>query len=212
MGAVLRYHAAEFGRAVLRRVPGIGTDVDQPRTQPLRSANWALGRWVRAAYGTPGKPAALAEIPWDYVRENEHRIPFLGLREYWYPALQASELRHNQAVPMTLLGDSIVFFRDAEGRARALRDRCPHRSALLSLGQVGIWQPGTITCRYHGMTFDGDGTCVAVLTDGPESPARGNPAYAARAYPTEEVGGAVWVYLGEKKPCVFLKTGPARRH
>ncbi len=200
MGAVLRYHAAEFGRSVLRRVPGIGTDVDQPRTQPLRSANWALGRWVRAAYGTPGKPAALAEIPWDYVRENEHRIPFLGLREYWYPALQASELRHNQAVPMTLLGDSIVFFRDAEGRARALRDRCPHRSALLSLGQVGIWHPGTITCRYHGMTFDGDGTCVAVLTDGPESPARGKPAYAARAYPTEEVGGAVWVYMGEKKP------------
>ena len=211
MGAVLGYHAAEIGRAVLRRVPGIGGHVDQPRTQPLRSANVGLARWMRAEYGTPGKPAALAEIPWDYVREHEDQIPFLGLREYWYPALQASELKHNQAVPLTLLGDSVVFFRDAAGRARALEDRCPHRSAMLSLGQVGVREPGTITCRYHGMTFDGNGACVAVLADGPDSPVVGKPAFAARRYPTEEVGGVVWIYMGEEEPLPVLDSVPHAR-
>jgi phenylpropionate dioxygenase-like ring-hydroxylating dioxygenase large terminal subunit len=211
LAAVLRYHAAELGRALLRRVPALGAEVDQPRTQPLRSANWGMARWMRTGYGTAGKPAALAEIPWDYVREKEERIPFLGLREHWYPALVSSELRHNRALPMTLLGDPVVFFRDAEGRARALADRCPHRSALLSLGQVGVWQPGTLTCRYHGMTFDGDGSCVAVLTDGPDSPVCGKKAYAARAYPTEEVGGTVWIYMGEKEPLPMLDSVPHAR-
>lgn len=56
-------------------------------------------------------------------------------------------------------------------------------------------EAGTITCRYHGMTFDGDGECVAFLADGPDSPACGRTR--TRAYPTEEAGGVVWVWMGD---------------
>ncbi len=206
---VVRHRTAEAARGLLRHVPALGARLDRPRLQPLMSENLALARWMRAPYGSEGNPAALAEIPWDYVRENEERIPFLGLREYWYPALTSKELRHNQAVPTTMLGDALVFFRDADGKARALEDRCPHRNALLSLGQVGVERPGTITCRYHGLTLDGDGTCISVITDGPDSPARRK--IRARSYPTEELGGVVWVYMGTRAPASVLESVPHAR-
>lgn len=193
----------------LRRAPGMRRFVDHPRTQPIRSAHSALLRWAKAPYGTPEKPASLAEVPWEYVKENEAEIPFLGLREYWYPALRSAELMHNEPKPATMLGDNIVFFRDAEGKPRALENRCPHRSPLLSLGQVGVFEPGTITCRYHGMTFNGDGACVAFLTDGPDSGACGK--IRAKSYPTEEAGGIIWIYMGEKDPQPLLDAVPHLR-
>ena len=207
LGAVVRHRVAELGRGVRARLPG--ARADEARVQPLRSENRALHRWMRVPYGAPGKPEALAEIPWDYVREHETRIPFLGLRESWYPALESAELPHNAPVPATLLGDAVVFFRDAAGRPCAIEDRCPHRNAMLSLGQVGIVAPGTITCRYHGMTFDGDGECIAFLTDGPESPVCGK--IRARTYPTEELGGVVWIYMGEREPEPVLDAVPHAR-
>lgn len=207
--AVLRYRAREAALGLLRRIPGIRDRVDRPRLQPLMSENLSLLRWMKTDYGAPGKPRALADVPWDYVRENEDRIPFLGLREYWYPALRSAELRHNRAVPTTLLGDAVVFFRDADGRARALEDRCPHRNALLSLGQVGVTAPGTITCRYHGLTLDGDGECVSVISDGPDSPACGK--VRGRAYPTEERGGVIWIYMGDEPPAPVLDAVPHAR-
>ena len=203
------YAARRVVDRIAARVPVLRRNLDRPRTEPLQSTNRGLMRWMRAEYGSPGKPAALAEVPWDYVRAHEEEIPFLGLRESWYPALTSDELRHNQAVPSTLLGDALVFFRDADGRARALEDRCPHRSPLLSLGQVGVVRPGTITCRYHGMTFDGAGECVAVITDGPDSPACGK--IRARTYPVEELGGVVWVYMGEESPKPVIDSLPHAR-
>ena len=47
------------------------------------------------------------------------------------------------------------------------------------------------------MTFDGAGTCVAYLTE-PDSPACGR--IRARAYPVQEMGGIVWVYMGDNTP------------
>ncbi len=192
--------------SLLRHIPGLGRIVDRPAMRPLRSSNFAMLRWARAPYGTQSKPASLAEIPWDYVKENEAKIPFVGLREYWYPAIRSTELPNNKPVPVTMLGDNVVFFRDAKGTARAMENRCPHRGALLSLGQVGVYAPGTITCRYHGMTFDGDGNCVAVLTEGPNSRACGR--ITAKTYPVAEAGGVVWIYMGEKAPGSLMNSVP----
>ena len=181
------HQAREATFAAAARIPGIGARLDRPRTQPLRSGAVAMNRWWRGSYGSDAKPSSVGEIPWDYVEEAQNRVPFLGLREHWYPALPSRDLRNNQAVPRVMLGDNIVLFRDADGRAAALENRCPHRGPMLSLGQVGVLEAGTITCRYHGMTFDGDGECVAFLADGPDSPACGRTR--TRAYPTEEAGG-----------------------
>ncbi len=204
-----REHLKELTVRALRCVPIIGHSLDRPRLQPLRSSHRQMLRWARAPYGSPGKPASLADVPWSYVREYQERIPFTGLREYWYPALKSGQLRHNEVKPVTMLGEDLVFFRSADGQPRALLDRCPHRGVLLSLGQVGVWKPGTLTCRYHGMTFDGAGECVAFLADGPDSPACGK--IRARSFPTEETAGIVWVYMGDKVPAPVLDSIPHAR-
>ena len=196
----------EWGIGAASCVPALRPLVDKPRTQPMRSGAYRLYQWWKRPYGTPDKPASVGEIPWEYVEENQHKIPFQGLREYWYPAVESKSLRHNEMKPVTLLGDNIVLFRDADGRARALENRCPHRGPLLSLGLVGVWSPGTVTCRYHGMTFDGDGECVAFLGDGPNSNACGK--VRARSYPVEEIKGLVLVYMGDNEPEPFLDTIP----
>src|SRR4029434_3103363 len=55
------------------------------------------------------------------------------LRRFWYPIVPVDRLT-DAPLPFTLLGTNIVLFRDAEGRASALIDRCCHRTATLSKG------------------------------------------------------------------------------
>lgn len=113
-----------------------------------------------------------------------------GFRGYWYPVLWANTLTARpQAVKVC--GDAIAIIRDASG-PKAVHDRCPHRGVPLSLG-IQEW-PGTISCPYHGFTFDlDDGRLCAVITDGPDSPICGK--LAVRTYACEERHGLVWVYI-----------------
>ncbi len=91
-----------------------------------------------------------------------------------------------------MLGDDLVFFRDKAGKVVALSDWCPHRGARLSLGLCEF--EGTVTCPYHGYVFDGAGQCVAGLIERPDPPFIGK--LRARAYPTEERMGIVFVWMG----------------
>ena len=139
--------------------------------------------------GEPPDAHGASQIgPFDYC-------PRLGFREYWYPALEARRVR-GKPVHLKMLGDDLVVFRDTAGRVVALGDWCPHRGARLSLGVCEF--PGTVTCPYHGYTFDGTGQCVAGLIERPDSTFIGK--LRARAYPTEERLGIVFVWMGETTP------------
>src|SRR5579883_173592 len=119
----------------------------------------------------------------------------LGFPNYWYPVLWSSHLGSKPRV-LTLLGQRIVFLRDG-GKPYALADRCPHRGVSLSHGCQNF--PGTLSCAYHGWTYDlRSGTLVGVITDGPDSPIRGK--VRVRTYPLEERLGLVWIYMGEGTP------------
>lgn len=119
-----------------------------------------------------------------------------GLTDYWYPVLFARDLR-KRPKGVTVCGEKIVLHRDAGGHPRAMRDRCPHRGVKLSLGKQ--WWPGTLSCPYHGWTFDvTSGELVAVITDGPDSPICGKAM--VRTYSAEERLGLIWVYMGEGAP------------
>jgi len=59
--------------------------------------------------------------------------------------------------------------------------------------------PGTLTCGYHGWTYNLEtGVVVAALTDGPDSPICGK--LALRTYPVEERLGWIWIYMGTQQP------------
>lgn len=121
----------------------------------------------------------------------------LGFRNYWYPAIQSRQLGH-KPVAVKILGEKLVFVR-SQGKCYALEDRCPHRGVPLSVGRCKFPGTDTITCVYHGWTFDvTNGLCVAALSDGPKS------AIAAQvrvpAYPVEERRGLIWVFIGDQQP------------
>jgi phenylpropionate dioxygenase-like ring-hydroxylating dioxygenase large terminal subunit len=123
------------------------------------------------------------------------KIPALGHREYWYPALPDKDVAKDPKV-LRMLGDDLVFFRGKDGQVKALLNVCPHRGALLSLGDCHF--EGFLSCCYHGATFDGDGNCVAMLTEGPDSKAVGQ--MKAWAFPTVTLKGIVFVWMGQGDP------------
>ena len=171
-------------------------DLDTRVTQNGSSANGSNGLTFFGAKMTHDAEASWREAqgasqigPFDYV-------PPMGFREYWYPALLKKDVGPRKPVCVKMLGEDIVFFRGKQDKIHALFDWCPHRSARLSQGESVF--PGTITCEYHGYTFDGSGGCVAGLIESADSPMIGK--LKARAYPTAEHGGIVYVWMGETAP------------
>ena len=129
------------------------------------------------------------------TRFPKYDAAVLGFENYWYPVMWSRELRA-RPVALTLFGLPIVFTREA-GKAHALLDRCPHRGIPLSLGRREF--PGTITCRYHGWTFDLEsGMLVGALTDGPDSAICGKAQ--VRTFAVEEFAGLVWIFNGAGEP------------
>jgi nitrite reductase/ring-hydroxylating ferredoxin subunit len=116
------------------------------------------------------------------------------LRNYWYPACAASRLDSNPKA-VRLLDQDLVLFRDSERRAHALLDRCCHRGAKLSVGQVN---QGRVACRYHGWEYDGAGRCVHI----PSLVASGRipNSFMVPAFPCFERDSYVWLWMGDGPP------------
>ncbi|HEY3303758.1 MAG TPA: aromatic ring-hydroxylating dioxygenase subunit alpha [Candidatus Binatia bacterium] len=127
-------------------------------------------------------------------RNEADDLPLLGFRNYWYPAIGSRQV-DKAPVAVRVLGDEIVLFR-AEAKVSALADRCPHRGTKLSRGRIIF--PGTLSCGYHGWTFNAQGECVGAIVEGPE--ALGPKKVCARVYPTEERFNLIWIYMGEGDP------------
>jgi phenylpropionate dioxygenase-like ring-hydroxylating dioxygenase large terminal subunit len=125
-------------------------------------------------------------------------IPKLGLREYWYPALRVSDVGTRRPKKLRLLGTDLAFFRGKDGQVVALNDVCPHRGARLSEGHCHF--AGTVSCPYHGWTFDENGKNVAILSEGPDSRICGKPGTEARKYPTQQHKGIVFIWMGDGEP------------
>ena len=113
------------------------------------------------------------------------------LNEHWYVAALSRQVTGKRPFASTVMEEPLVLFRGADGRATALRDRCLHRNAALSGGDVF---DGCIGCPYHGWTYDASGACVAVPSEGPAT----RPRVGRRVdrFPTAEQDGLVWVYMG----------------
>jgi|SRR5882724_8720487 len=108
------------------------------------------------------------------------------LRGYWYAVARSSDVAPGPHA-VTVLGERLVLWRTADGALTAARDRCPHREAPLSCGQVV--ETG-VQCPSHGWTC---GACVRILS---ASPAQAVPPTArlTMAHATERYGFA-WVSL-----------------
>ncbi|MDH3240816.1 MAG: Rieske 2Fe-2S domain-containing protein [Alphaproteobacteria bacterium] len=112
------------------------------------------------------------------------------LRRYWWP-VWFSELVTDKPVPVRLLGEDLVLFRDAGGTVGLLDRRCPHRGASLELGRV---EADGLRCCYHGWKFGADGHCLDMPAEPADTPLKGEVRQTA--YQTQETAGLVFAYLG----------------
>jgi phenylpropionate dioxygenase-like ring-hydroxylating dioxygenase large terminal subunit len=137
------------------------------------------------------------------------------LRSYWMPALLSAELPAPDCDPVRvrLLGEKLVAFRDSNGQIGLLDELCPHRLASLYFGRN---EECGLRCIYHGWKFDVSGQCTEMMNEPPENDF--SHKVHATAYPTVELGGVVWAYLGppERTPPLprfaWTQAPEARRH
>ncbi|MDI3335742.1 aromatic ring-hydroxylating dioxygenase subunit alpha [Defluviimonas aestuarii] len=112
-------------------------------------------------------------------------------RNCWYVAGRSEDFDQSLK-PLRLFDEEIVFYRKADGTAVALEDACPHRKLPLSKGKI---ENDRVVCGYHGLTFDGTGTCVAAPTQEGAIPKRAR----VTSYPLIEKYGFVWIWPGDRE-------------
>ncbi len=99
------------------------------------------------------------------------------LRNSWYVAAWSRDLL-DAPIARTMLEEDVVLYRQPDGSAAALEDRCPHRHLPLSMGTATA---DGLQCGYHGMVFGADGRCVRA-----PSQSFVPPTARVRAYPVIE--------------------------
>jgi phthalate 4,5-dioxygenase len=121
------------------------------------------------------------------------------MRCYWQPAALVDELAGNRPVkPVRLLGESLVAFRDGEGRYGLIARSCPHRGTDLAFGRL---EHAGLRCSFHGWLFDVAGQCLETPAE-PEG-SRLCAKIRQQAYPVVEKSGILFAYMGDGEPPAF---------
>ena len=142
-----------------------------------------------------------------FTREDNEALTRTGpgtpggamMRQYWLPVAAASDLPGDNApLPLKVLSEELVLFRDDQGRLGLMPINCPHRGADLSYGRV---EDGGIRCVYHGWLFDVTGQCI----EQPAEPRGKSFCQTVKhvSYPVIEAGGLIFAYMGTGAPPEF---------
>ena len=121
------------------------------------------------------------------------------LRRYWQPAAFLDELQQGRpVVPVRLLGEDLVLFRDSEGQLGLIGRHCPHRGADMCYGRL---EDNGLRCPFHGWHFNRSGQCVE--QPGEPEGSRMHEKIQTASYPVVEKNGILWAYLGPGEPPAF---------
>lgn len=116
-------------------------------------------------------------------------------RSFWIPVMLSTELPEPDCPPVRLkvLSEYLIAYRITNGKVVIAEEFCPHRNASLYFGRN---EENGIRCAFHGWKFDENGRCVDTPNEPPGSKLK--EKVCIKVYPTEEKGGIIWTYMGEK--------------
>jgi phenylpropionate dioxygenase-like ring-hydroxylating dioxygenase large terminal subunit len=189
-----------YGRGA-HELPAVLAALNEAGVRPADGADWTADSfsaelhrlanqgWPDAPVhdGTDATTADLGSVELDTV---DGRVA-LGLRERWYALCPSTRVRPGELVRLDRAGEQLLLWRDGRGTVHVQEDRCPHRSARLSMG---VHMGDRVACNYHGVQVDADGVVVSV----PGSPGCALEGRAAlRTFPAEEHAGAIFAWFGE---------------
>ncbi len=145
----------------------------------------------------PGSFDMLSKAQNDLITQTGPGTP-MGrfLRSYWQPIATSEDMPlGGDPVPIRIMSEDLVLFRDDKDRLGLIQQGCPHRGTDLSYGRI---EDGGIRCLYHGWLFDINGKCL----DQPAEAAGRKFCDKVRmvSYPVQEKGGAIWAFMGEGEP------------
>lgn len=126
-----------------------------------------------------------------------------GFINHWYPAMFSKELvetttENEQELQTGIKGIMIagvpIALRRVDGKVYAVKDQCVHRGIRLSEKPM-CFNKETITCWYHGFTFNlGDGKLSTIVAN-PDDKLIGTTGITT--YPVQEVAGMIFVFVRE---------------
>jgi phenylpropionate dioxygenase-like ring-hydroxylating dioxygenase large terminal subunit len=146
--------------------------------------------------GSPGRVRVVHNGA-DPASDPRLEIPELGFRDYWYPVTTEKKVPKRKPLSVKLLGDDLCVFRGDTGIA-VISNWCPHRGSSLS-GGLCLYK-GTVSCPFHGWTFDETGAVRAVLSEGPGELSSIPGRVSVRTYPTRVIHGIVFAWMGDREP------------
>ncbi|HLH98493.1 MAG TPA: Rieske 2Fe-2S domain-containing protein [Xanthobacteraceae bacterium] len=135
------------------------------------------------------------------------------MRCYWQPVALAEEIPFGAPpMPVKILSEELVLFRDERDRLGLLGLYCSHRRADLSYGRI---EDGGLRCLYHGWLYDISGRCLDQPAEAVGSCYKDEIRHLA--YPVLERGGLVFAYMGNGEPPLlpsyeFLGAEPDHRY
>jgi 5,5'-dehydrodivanillate O-demethylase oxygenase subunit len=119
------------------------------------------------------------------------------LRRYWWPVWFTEQVT-DKPVPVRLLGEDLVLFREPSGKLGLIERYCAHRRVSLEFGRV---EEGGIRCCYHGWKYGADGSCVDLPLEPEGSGLKRDVKLSG--YAVFEAGGLIFAYLGPKPVPAF---------
>src|SRR5215475_9182681 len=116
---------------------------------------WAVEMLSSLTKNLPARVDAQRPPAFATARNPREKARAAGLHpDHWYAVEYDASVPAGRVIEVKFWGRSIAVFRGTDGALRALENRCAHRHLKLSIGQV---TGCTLTCAYHGWSYDSEG-------------------------------------------------------
>jgi hypothetical protein len=133
-------------RAALRRCPRAALRPARAHAGAGAQPGDAASLASFAAAAPPAPPKSTSPAVKEHTSlQPQPAVERVDWRRSWYAVAALDALEPDVPTAVTVMGQRIALWRDAEGIWRALRDECPHRLAPLSEGRVA--EDGTLQVK-----------------------------------------------------------------
>jgi phenylpropionate dioxygenase-like ring-hydroxylating dioxygenase large terminal subunit len=119
------------------------------------------------------------------------------IKNQWYAVLDSKQLKQGKLLGVTRCSEKLVFWRDSHDQVHCIFDKCCHRGASLSYGEV---VHDHIQCPFHGFQYDPYGKVVLIPANGKENPVPDN--YRVNAFLVREAYGYIWLWYSDEKEAI----------